>query len=651
MAAGLFAVGSFELLRSPDPGLRSHRPAGLLLLLLAMLGVAIRRKAPWVGLTAALLAAVISLTADIPYAIGNGAFVAELVVLYTVAERSGPAGSAVALVATVLIDGLVERLVYQVSIPLDIQADVPYIVLAWFAGWTQRRRHAVGTDLERGVIELEKERARLARTAVANERSRIARELHALVVRGVEQMTAQTRAARHRLAVAMRRTSLSLDAIEATGRSTLVEMRRLVSLLRTSDEALPANPGRASSQAWGVETAGPTGPPKIMARMTLWGRQPAVVDAFVVLGMAALAADEIVTKPYGYFGRPVDIALGVLVVGVLWFRRRHALLVLAAVGTSVFVWNAFLNGDPYTADRAMLAAVFSAAAFRGPAWAFAAIGAQIVAYAPLAAIPGTCDISCQAAWTPLFVFAAVAGLAVREAGRLTEQLTEQSEILRRTRAERVRMAVTEERTRVARDLHDMVAHGVTVMVVQAGAASALVATDPARAERALTGVERAGRDALRELGSLVESLGWRGGANTESLAETELHSVAELVEQAKSEGLLVELMIEGDPGPVDPGLGVSLYRVVQEALTNVRKHAPGARAWVQVRYLADGVEVDVTDTGPVAQRPREGVPGAGLGLIGISERVALFRGHAEAGPTAEGGFRVHARLARDRVAV
>ncbi len=650
MAAGLFAVGSFELLRLPDPGLRSHRPAGLVLLLIAALGVAIRRKAPWAGFTTALLAAVISLFAHTPYAIGNAAFLCELVVLYTVAERSGSAASLLALVATIVIDGLAQRLVYETSLPLDIQADVPFIVLAWFAGSAQRQRRAAAADLEHRALELAEERDRLARAAVANERSRIARELHALVVRGVERMTAQTRAARVRLAAAADQVLEALDAIEATGRSTLVEMRRLVSLLRTADAVPTKISGEEPASGRPEPRSSPLGGP--IAALSRWVAVPVVTDALVVLVMGGLAAAEPFSGT-GFNYHPLDVALVIIATGALLARRSAPLITLVVVAGTILVWNAILKGkgDPLTGDRAMLIVVFGVAAYRGPRWALVALGAQIVAYAPLLGIPGTCDITCQATWTPFFVFAAVAGLAMREAWRLNEQLREQTEILRRTRAERVSLAVTQERSRVARDLHDMVAHGVTVMVVQAGAASALVTTDPSRAGRALRGVERAGQDALRELGSLVESLGWQGVANDESLAGIEPHGIAELVAEATSAGMWVELLIEGDPGLLDPGLGISLYRVVQEALTNVRKHAPGARGWVQVRYLPDGVEVEVTDSGPAGERPWEASHGAGHGLIGISERAALFGGHAEWGPAPEGGFRVRARLARDRVTV
>jgi signal transduction histidine kinase len=289
------------------------------------------------------------------------------------------------------------------------------------------------------------------------------------------------------------------------------------------------------------------------------------------------------------------------------------------------------------------------AALRGPRWAVLAIIVEVAVYTPLTRIPNTCDVFCLVGWSGLFVFAAIGGTAVYQGRRLNEELGAQTELLRRTREERVRVAVTEERTRVARDLHDVVAHGLTVMVVQAGAARALVSGNPSRAREALAAVDRAGRDALRELGSLMSSLG-SIPLDAAPLPDGEHPSIRSLVDHAVSTGMRIELSIEAEPDGLDPGLEVSLYRIAQEALTNVRKHAPGARASVRVRYSSLAVEVEVTDSGLATEAAETTVPGAGQGLIGIAERAALFGGEMEAGPTAEGGFRLRARLPRQAVA-
>jgi signal transduction histidine kinase len=377
---------------------------------------------------------------------------------------------------------------------------------------------------------------------------------------------------------------------------------------------------------------------------------PRAVDVMVVLFMGALAAQEAATRPFGYFRRPIDIVLGVIVVAVLLVRRDFPIGVLLVIASTIFVWNRFLSGDPGTADRALFVAVYTVAAVKGPRWAALAILVEVGAYAPLLRVPGTCDGPCLVATSAMFLFAAIAGNAVREGRRLIGQLREQMELLWRTRGERVRLAVTEERFRVARDLHDMVAHGVTVMVVQAGAARALAMTDRQRTRQALTEVGRMGREALRELSRLLGSLGSDPLGEAAEEAVIDSGGIRTLVEQAAGAGLGVELVIEGEEVSLDPALDISIYRIVQESLTNVRKHAPGARACVTVRYLPDAVEVETIDGGsPTGQRANLAFPGAGQGLIGIAERAALFGGRSEASPTLEGGFRVRVRVPREPV--
>jgi signal transduction histidine kinase len=644
IATGLFLVGSFELLVSGDPGLRSHQASGLALLLLAAVGVAVRRKRPWFGFGAVLLAAAISIVAGIPYAIGNAAFLCELIVLYSVAESSGRIRSVAALVTVLLFDALVQRTVYSVSLPQEIQTGSPYIVLAWFAGYSQRRRRAANGRLEHQAAELEDERRRHARAAIANERTRIARDLHGLVTRGVERMTKLARSARLRLESDAGQVPAILDAIEATGRRTLAEMRRLVTVLRRNEPG----PHDEPDDTVGHEPPIATRPPDTWtqaARRT--ASNPVVADLVLVSVMAALAASEPFSGTGLRYG-PAVLVLAALVTAALLLRRRAPLITLAVVAAAVFWGNAVLKTGPYAGDRAMLIAVFTVAVFGGFAWALLAIAVQVVAYAPLVVVPGACDVACQATWTPFFVFAAVAGLAVREAARLHVRIAERMEVIRRTRAERLALAVAEERSRLARDLHDTVAHGVSLMVVQAGAAGAILETDLPRAGRALEAVERAGEQAMQELESLVETLGWRATGHDDPGPNGAPEAIAALVGQASSTGMPVELLMDGERGETAGGLDVSLYRVVQEALTNIRKHAPGANTTVWVRYRPDAVEVEVTNTAPTV-RPQELVHGFGHGLAGIAERATLFGGSSESGPTPDGGFRVRASLARDGV--
>ena len=207
-------------------------------------------------------------------------------------------------------------------------------------------------------------------------------------------------------------------------------------------------------------------------------------------------------------------------------------------------------------------------------------------------------------------------------------------------------AVAEERTRIARELHDVVAHSMSVMVVQAGAARRVLDTDPARARDALTAIESTGRESLDEMRRILGVL--RSDNETAELAPTPtLHDFGRLVDQYESAGLPVAVTIEGETADLSPGLELSAYRVVQEGLTNTLKHAGPARAVVRLVYLSDQLEVHVTDDGRGASVAPSG---SGQGLVGMRERVEAFGGTLQAGPTVGGGFALCAAfpIGRDR---
>jgi signal transduction histidine kinase len=354
-----------------------------------------------------------------------------------------------------------------------------------------------------------------------------------------------------------------------------------------------------------------------------WVATPKTADVLVVALLAWLGVWEgwlgHLEPASGHLGPPfgphraLTVAVLAVEVGAHVFRRTAPFTVLLAVAATVGVtaalqWDLGLAWGNTTGDLSLWIAVYTVAALRGPRWAIAAILVEVAAYAPLIPRPGFCDAFCLVGWSGLFVFGAVGGTATYLGRLLNEELRVQTDLLRRTREERIRASVTEERTRVARDLHDVVAHGLTVMVVQAGAARALVDGSPSRALEALVAVERAGGDARRELGSLMGSLG-SVPVEASALPEEDHPSIRSLVHDALGTGLQVELSIEGERDALDPGLEISLYRIVQEALTNVRKHAPGARTRIQVRYSSHVVELEVTDSGSRGEPPDGMVPG------------------------------------------
>jgi signal transduction histidine kinase len=204
-----------------------------------------------------------------------------------------------------------------------------------------------------------------------------------------------------------------------------------------------------------------------------------------------------------------------------------------------------------------------------------------------------------------------------------------------------REALAAERAAIARELHDVVAHHMSVMVVQAGAARAVGDSNPAAASDALRQIEASGRTGLAEMRRLLGILKADGDGDGRT-PQPGLADLGELLDSMRATGLAVEVVVEGSPRRLPPGVDLSAYRIVQEALTNVLRHAGGASARVLIRHEPDALELEIADDGP---GPRDGQQAsAGHGLIGMRERAQLFGGAFEAGPRPGGGFLVRARL-------
>jgi signal transduction histidine kinase len=238
-----------------------------------------------------------------------------------------------------------------------------------------------------------------------------------------------------------------------------------------------------------------------------------------------------------------------------------------------------------------------------------------------------------------FSVAWVIGFAVGEKFREVDEAKERAELAEREREERARHAVADERARIARELHDVVGHSVSVMTVQASAVRVRLDDDQGQVREALEVVERTGREALAEMRRMVGVL--RHPDEAPALApQPSLEQIQSLVERAREAGLPVELRIEGEPVELPAGVDLTAYRLVQEGLTNAIKHARAQRAEVLVRYAAGEVEVTVSDDG----RGGGDGDGSGHGLVGIRERVSVYGGRLEAGVRPEGGFRLRATL-------
>ncbi|UWZ39815.1 sensor histidine kinase [Dactylosporangium roseum] len=207
-------------------------------------------------------------------------------------------------------------------------------------------------------------------------------------------------------------------------------------------------------------------------------------------------------------------------------------------------------------------------------------------------------------------------------------------------------AVAEERRRIARELHDVVAHHVSVMGVLATGSRRMLGRDPAAADEALATIEETGRTALREMRRLLTVLRTEAEPAGELAPQPGLAGVEGLVEQIREAGLPAVLKVEGEPAPLDPGVSLTLYRIVQEALTNALKHAGAASVEVRLVFTRTDVVIEICDTG---RGPQLGTAAIGHGLLGMRERVMLYGGTLRTGPRPGGGYRVHARIPLETV--
>jgi signal transduction histidine kinase len=340
---------------------------------------------------------------------------------------------------------------------------------------------------------------------------------------------------------------------------------------------------------------------------------------------------------------------GLILFALLWglpllARRRHPVLapavVFVAVGAQAAIWHHSVGYQFCTFMMVLLAAgLFGANLTTGRT---RLAGAALV----LATLLIVVGVDTEGSWTDALTTAPVIGVAwlighiYRNNTMRTAELRERAERLEREREANARAAVAEERTRIAREMHDVVAHSLSVMVVQAEAAEEMIGIDPERARKPLAAVQETGRGALTELRRMLGVLREIDAA-PDLAPQPGLAGLEDLVAHVRDAGLPVTLRVEGDPRPLSPTGDLQAYRIVQEALTNALKHAGPARAEVLVRYEPADLVIEVTDDG---RGYDPNTDGGGHGLIGMRERVAVCGGEMSAGRRAQGGFQVVARL-------
>lgn len=363
--------------------------------------------------------------------------------------------------------------------------------------------------------------------------------------------------------------------------------------------------------------------------------------------MAAVAVAGVAAAPDQQPGfRDPDLG-AVVLAGLqglpLVARRRSPGWVLSVVAVGTVAFFAASYPPVTTALVAALVASYSVAAHgRPPVPVLGAVGSAVLVLALVGLGLARLDLSVgeAAALALSFVTAWVLGDRMRTRRAYLQALEERARRLEREREERAQSAAAEERRRIARELHDVVAHAVSVVVLHARGAKEVLRTDPEASRRSLDLIEDTGRRALAELRTVLGALRADEPDSGDRGPQPGLAQVGELVDETRAGGLLVEFDTEGEPRDVPAGVALSVFRIVQEALTNVRKHSTSARARVVLRYGPEELLVHVLDDGPSV---RDGGP-PGHGLTGMRERVALFGGRLEAGPRPAGGYEVLAVL-------
>jgi signal transduction histidine kinase len=330
------------------------------------------------------------------------------------------------------------------------------------------------------------------------------------------------------------------------------------------------------------------------------------------------------------------VALTLLATLPVALRRRRPLAVLALTLAAALASDAFYGSFQFAGA---LVALYTVASHVGrPASVLAAAGTA--AALPIVNLsPGGLGPLEVAGIYAVFGAAWLLGDNVRTRRAYLRVLEVRAARLEREREANARRAAAEEQARIARELHDIIAHNVSVMTVQAAAAGDVFETQPDRVREALGSIEWTGREALTELRRLFGSARVDDGAFAPQPGLARLEA---LVERVRGAGLTVDVTIEGSPQELPPSVDLSAYRIVQEALTNTLKHAHASNARVQVRHENGAVEVEVVDDGRGAAAG--GDAERGHGIIGMRERAALFGGELEAGPAPGGGFAVRARI-------
>jgi signal transduction histidine kinase len=501
----------------------------------------------------------------------------------------------------------------------------------WLSGRGVRRYRREAERLSALAVHLREERAVGERVAVARERQRMVHETDDAIAHAVGVMALQASGAEQVLEREPMRARQALVAVQDTGREAVRELREVLGVLHCAGVgAAPPGVDEPTAHAASAATS------RRRARTPL-------VDDVLALILLALGVGYVVTEA-GFAGlRAPAVLVQVAAAAAVALRRRTPFPALA-LSLAAYAGEALLvsgnPGSPATIAGVLLTSY--AVAVQGTR-RDAAVAAPLALGVPVivALVVARGDAADVLLVLAVIAIPWLAGRAVAAYRRQGETLAALTAQLIRERDARARLAVLEERARVARELHDTVAHAVSVMVLQAGAAEQVLDCEPDRAREAIRAVQAVAREALDQLGTLLGLLD-PGHGQAPLGPRPGLAELERLLTSVRQAGLPVQLRIVGDPGPLPAAVDGAAYRVIQEALTNALKHSDAAPTTVTVRYAAEGVHLDIVDEG----RSRVSLPASGgYGLTGMRERVTRHGGRLQAGSAAGGsGFAVSAFL-------
>lgn len=483
-----------------------------------------------------------------------------------------------------------------------------------------RQRHA-GAEAERALVD----RAHAAARATESERERIAAELHDVLAHALSAMVVLSSVARDRIPTRPDAARAALHDVVRAGREALTETGRLLRLLRDEHGELGLR---------GKTSPAPARDVAVHELSTARPRRIPLADAMLPVGLAVAATLEVATEGYGGLDTLVAAAACWLAAGALYARHVWPVAMPVAV-TAILLAPRLVGVDLAVPIVLQGFACYSAGRHsRRAIWSLTSVLASIALLALDSVVRD--DVTADAVFVLGFLGLWAVGLALRETLRKTRELgaaTERARLERELEAER---AAAAERKRIARELHDVLANSLSVMIVQASVAADVVEDDPPAASAATAEVQRAGREALDEIGRLLRLIRDGGDDAIDARPQRGVADVPALAEEYVRAGLEVDIEMDG-VSSLPMGVELSAYRVVQEGLTNALKHAPGSPVHVRLAQGERDVAIEVRNGPSIEAGPAVALP-SGYGLTGLVERVTLFGGHLEARPTDDGGF-------------